>query len=157
MCDRWLLVVGALTSLCLGVSACAPAGPSAEDLATTAPFAASPPGAGELEAGRAEARWSIGASSNSLADRVLVTEQSQADVVAWYAAVVDADGWQQTTSGYVDMIDGASTSSAWRKGDLVIGLGFPDRASLLRQGRSYPDGTLFEITITDQPVATNSP
>ena len=72
----------------------------------------------------------------------------QAAVVDWYRSALESSGWTPTDYGYIAMMDGTSTAHAWRRGDLVMGLGFPDRDRL---HASYPAGTLFEVTITYQP------
>ena len=79
---------------------------------------------------------------------MLVADADEAAVETWYREMLESDGWAPTAFGYIGMMDGRFTQHAWRRGELVIGLGFPDR-DRLRQ--SYPAGTLHELTITHQP------
>ena len=131
------------------LAGCAPSGPSRSDLAGTEAFATSMPGAQEVATGGDDPRSGIEGATNAFAYRMLVSDGDEAGVIAWYKAETDSDGWTPTDDGYIGMMDGFSTEHAWRHGDLVLGLGFPDRDRL---HASYPAGTLYEVTITYRPV-----
>ncbi len=107
------------------------------------------PEAEEIATGGGDPRWTVEGSSNGFALRMLEVDMDEAAVVAWYGAALESDGWAPADFGYIQMMDGRLTMHAWRKGDLVFGLGFPDRDS---RWPSDPANTLFEITITHQPA-----
>ena len=130
------------------LAGCAPSGPTSSELAATNVFATSMPGAVEVAAGGDDPRWTIDGSFDGFAWRMLVVGADEAAVIAWHAKALESDGWTPASYGYIQMQDGRSTTGAWRRGDEVIGLGFPDRGHL--QG-GYPAGTLYEVTITHQP------
>ncbi len=132
----------------LAVVGCAPNEPSSTELAATPEFAAEMPGAVSLATSGGDASWSIEGANHAYATRLYVSQEDEGTVVAWHAALFEADGWQPAPSGYVAMRDGRPTRLAWRHGDLVIGLGFPERDWLHHLGHDYPAGTLFEVTIT---------
>ena len=79
---------------------------------------------------------------------MLEVDLDEKAVVDWYRAALESDGWAPADYGYIWMMDGRSTSHAWRQGDLVMGLGFPERDA---RWPSDPAKTLFEVTITYQP------
>ncbi len=106
------------------------------------------PGAAEVRTGGEDPRYTIEGSFNGFAWRLLVADADEAAVEAWYRSALEPAGWAPTYYGYIGMMDGRSTRHAWRRGDLVMGLGFPDRDYL--QG-SFPAGTLYEVTITHEP------
>lgn len=134
-----------------GFVGCAPKEPSSGELTATRAFATAMPGAMTLGTHGGDARWNVEGPEDAYATDLFVTHEDEAAVVAWHAALYDAEGWQPTAFGYVAMDDGGQTKLAWRYGDVVIGLGFPDRGWLQHLGRNYPEGTLYEVTITYRP------
>lgn len=136
----------------VAVVGCAPNEPSSKELAATTEFAAAMPGAVSLATSGGDARWTIEGGDHAYATHLYVSPEDDGAVVAWYAALLTAGGWQRAPSGYVGMSDGGSTSLAWRRGGLVIGLGFPERGWLRHLGHDYPAGTLYEVTITYRPA-----
>jgi hypothetical protein len=135
----------------LAIESCGPA--SGDELASEPDFAATMPGSTEIASGRADARSGLWGSSKAYAWRLLVTDQDEQAVRNWYHEELGDDGWIRATYGFIAMSDGHSTTMARRRGNRVIGVGFPDRDWLARAGseRVYPEGTLYEVTITDQP------
>ena len=87
-------------------------------------------------------------STNGYAWRMFEVDLDEAAVVDWYRSALETDGWEPADYGYIGMMDGRMTAHAWRNGDLVMGLGFPDRDA---RWPSDPAKTLFEVTITYQP------
>lgn len=137
-----------LATMLLFLAGCAPAGPSWSELAATDAFSATMPGSVEVGAGGDDPRWTVEGSFNGFAWRMLVADGDEPAILAWHTTALESDGWTPTGYGYIAMQDGYSTRHAWRRGDQVIGLGFPDRDRL---HASYPTGTLYEVTITHQP------
>lgn len=117
---------------------CGPGGPSSTELANEPAFAATMPGASELDSGGADSNTGLNAHASHVW-RSLATVDDQDDVVAWHSAVYEADGWKPISWPYVTMSNGTFAQNAWRRGDLVIGLGF-----------KRPVGG-YEITITYHP------
>jgi hypothetical protein len=130
------------------LAGCASSGPSRSDLARTGAFTTSMPGGQEVATGGDDPRSTIEGATNGFAWRMLVSDGDEAGVVAWYSTEIESEGWTPTDYGYIGMMDGFATEHAWRHGDLVLGLGFPDRDRL---HASYLAGTLYEITVTYQP------
>jgi hypothetical protein len=117
---------------------CGPGGPSHAELVNEPAFAATMPGASEQDSGGANSNTGLNAHT-SYAWRSLATVEDQDDVVAWHSAAYEADGWTPISWPYVTMSNGTFAQHAWRRGDLVIGLGF-----------KRPVGG-YEITITYHP------
>ena len=117
---------------------CGPGGPSSAELANEPAFAATMPGASEQDSGGADSNTGLNAHA-SYAWRSLATVDDQDDVVAWHSAAYEADGWTPISWPYVTMSNGRYAQNAWRRGDVVIGLGF-----------KRPVGG-YEMTITYQP------
>jgi hypothetical protein len=140
------LVLAAIALLL--VSGCAPSGPSYQELATTDVFATSMPDAVELGAGGGGPEWTIEGAHTGFAWRLLVTDLDEASVIAWHTTALESDGWTPTDFGDIAMSDGHLTDHAWRRDDLVLGLGFPDRD---RIQADHPAGTLYEVTIAHRP------
>ena len=130
----------------LVAAGCGPGGPSSSELAAT--LAATMPVSIEVGTGGDDPRSTLLGSYNGFAWRLLVGDEDEAAILAWYAKAVESDGWTPTGHGYIWMRDGRSTEHAWRRDDIVLGLGFPDR-NHLNQG--YAPGTIYELTITYQP------
>lgn len=149
---RWCYIVVALVA----VTACAPrpGGPSRADLAGEPVFAAVMPGASELSGGGQDDQGGVEGATYSYATRILLSEDDKDTVVAWHRAAFEAAGWVAAPNSSIAMADGHYTDFAWRRGNLVLGLGFPRRNELSRE---YPAGTMYETTITYQPVATPRP
>ena len=107
------------------------------------------PGAEGVATGGDDPRWTIEGSINGYAWRMLAVDMDGAAVDAWYRSALETNGWAPADYGYIGMQDGRSTAYAWRQGDLVMGLGFPDRDP---RWPSDPAKTLFEVTITHRPA-----
>ena len=112
------------------------------------------PGASDVSRGGQNASTGIEGSTYSYAWRMLASQDVEAAVLAWHRETVELDGWTPVGYPYIAMQDGHFPANAWRRGDLVLGLGFPDRRWLHGE---YPEGTLYEVTITYQPAATPTP
>ena len=130
---------------------CGPGGPSYDELAAETAFATTMPGASEESRGGDDARSTVEGSTYSFATRLLRSADDEGTVLAWHRDALEGDGWVPADFAYIAMLDGFTPSNAWRRGDLVLGLGFPDRDRLANLGRKYPDGTLYEVTITYRP------
>jgi hypothetical protein len=135
----------------LAETACGPGEPSYDELVVEPAFAATMPGASEDSSGGDDARSTVEGSFNSFATRLLRSDDDEKTVLAWHSGALEADGWVPVDFAYIAMRDGHVPANAWRRGDLVIGLGFPDPDQLSRDGREVPGGTWFELTITYQP------
>ncbi len=136
----------------------APAGPSYEELAATLPFASAMPGAEQLSANGSNPGGTVEGAFNGYATRLFVADAPEEAVVAWHEAIYASDGWEPVHYGYIGMINGGSTTHAWRKGNLVAGLGVLDRAWPPWGGwANYPPGTLCEVTLTYQPQPSPGP
>lgn len=107
------------------------------------------PGALEVATGGDDPRWGVEGATNGFAWRMLVSDGDEAAILARYSTDLESDGWTPRPSGYayITMMDGTFTANSWRRGNLVLGLGFPDRDHL---HGNYPAGTLYEVTITYQ-------
>ena len=106
------------------------------------------PGATAVAAGGDDPRWTVDGSFEGFAWRMLVADDDEAAVLAWHTTMLESDGWTPTAYSSIFMQDGSSTERAWRRGEEVIGLGFPERARL---SPGYPAGTLYEVTIAHAP------
>ena len=106
------------------------------------------PEATEVATGGDDPRSTVEGAVNGFAWRMLEVDMDEAAVVDWYRAALESDGWAPADYGYIWMMDGRSTAHAWRRGDLVMGLGFPERDARWPSDQSK---TLFEVTITYQP------
>ena len=137
-----------LATLIVVLTGCAPSGPSRSELAATDAFVTSMPEATEVATGGDDPRSTVEGPFNGFAWRMLEVDLDEKAVVDWYRAALESDGWAPADYGYIWMMDGRSTSHAWRQGDLVMGLGFPERDA---RWPSDPAKTLFEVTITYQP------
>lgn len=120
---------------------CGPGGPSRAELANEPAFATMP-GASEQDRGGADSNTGLNAHT-SYAWRILATSADQDDVVAWYSATYEAVGWTPIFWPHITMRSGRFPQNAWRRGDLVLGLGFAG------------SGGGHEITITYQPEREN--
>ena len=138
----------------LAVAACGtPRGPSYKDLASTDVFATAMPGAAPQAVAGGDPQCGIEGCATGYATELFVTDADRNAIAAWHKALYEAAGWTPVAYGYVGMDDGGATSFAWRLGDVVVGLGFPDRDWLHHLGRDYPSGTLYEVTIGHEPLA----
>jgi hypothetical protein len=135
----------------LAAAACGPGGPSSKDLDAEPAFTTTMPGAADFQRGGQNASTGIEGSTFSYAWRIQLSQDVEAAVLAWHQDTFEVDGWMPVNYPYITMQDGHFPANAWRRGDLVLGLGFPDRHWL---NREYPAGTLYEVTITYQPAAT---
>jgi hypothetical protein len=149
----WRLVLFVLVAL-LNAQGCAPGGPSRAELFAEPEFAATMPGASEQGRGGSDAAFSLEGSYESFATRMLVAQDDEESVLSWHRAAYEAVGWTPVGYSYIGMQDGRSPQNAWRRGGLVLGLGFPDRDRL---HVAYPAGTLYEITIIYRPDASDDP
>jgi hypothetical protein len=131
----WYILVPLVLFFVLG---CGPGGPSRAELARERAFAATMPGASELDWGGADPNTGLNAHTG-YAWRILATPEDPGDVVAWYSAVFEAAGWTPISYSYVTMREGRFGQNAWRRDDLVMGLGFTG------------SGGAHELTITYQP------
>jgi hypothetical protein len=135
----WFVLLPLALLVTLG---CGPGGPSRAELANEPAFAATMPGASEQDWGGADSNTGLNAHT-SHAWRILATSADQHDVVAWYSATYEAAGWTPIFWPYITMRSGRFPQNAWRRGDLVLGLGFEG------------SGGGHEITITYQPEREN--
>ena len=146
----------ALLLVILSLAGCVPNEPSSKELAATREFATVMSGATSLRTGGLDAQWSIDGSNDAYATELFVTHKDAGAVMRWYTALSETADWRYTATGYVAMSDGRPTLLAWRRGNLVVGLGFPDRSWLQHLGQDYPEGTLYEVTITYRPPPSPS-
>ena len=144
---RWLV----LAWVGIVATACGPGGPSYDELTTQAEFAATAPGVIEVGAGGSNSASGIEGWTYAFATRTLVSTNDAASVLAWHRELIEKSGWQRANFAFIAMGDGHVPEHAWRRGDLVIGLGFPDRERVEDLGQVYPAGTLYTVTITFQP------
>jgi hypothetical protein len=112
------------------------------------------PGASEEGRGGSDAAFSLEGSYESFATRMLVSQDDEDTVLSWHRAAYEALGWAPVDYPYIAMHDGRFPQNAWRRGELVLGLGFPDRGRLQV---THPGGTLYEVTITYRPEASPGP
>ena len=145
-----LAVAGALIVVggCLG-----PGGPSYRDLAANESFATTMPDACDAgPSGGNDARATIEGSFYAYATRVVIAKVDEEGVVAWHRANFEAEGWTPIAYPYIATRDGTFPGNAWRRGDLVLGLGFLKRGWANETCRSFGP-TVYELTITYQPDA----
>lgn len=135
----WFVLLPLVLLVTLG---CGPGGPSYAELAGDPTFAATMPGATEGDSGGADPNTGLNAHTG-YAWRILATEADQDDVVAWYSGTYEAAGWTPIFWPYITMRSGRFPQNAWRRGDLVLGLGFEG------------SGGGHEITITYQREREN--
>lgn len=144
----WLLL--AATALIL--VACGPGGPNYDDLAAEPVFAKTMPGATQVGGAGSDPDWTIEGSTYGFAVRSFASEVDAEDVLAWYRAALQADGWGIVGFAFISMRDGHQFQHAWRRGDLVMGLGFPRPDSFARIPGAAGAATVYEISITYQPA-----
>jgi hypothetical protein len=151
-----LRILGALlVVVLLAAAACLPpGGPSARELAADDSFAATMPGACDVgSGGGGDARSSIGGSSYAYATRVVIAKDDEEAVLAWHRSELEGNGWTPIGWPYITMRDGRFPPHAWRRGDRVLGLGYPDRGWINRNCPDFGGRTVYELTITYQPDA----
>lgn len=154
---RWSTSAAFGIALMLATAACSPpGGPTYSELAAEPVFAApANPSAQELYSGNREARWGGVDSPTTYASsfRIFGTGLAPDDVLAWLSDALEADGWSPPTQQVaITMWDGHYSEHIWQRGDLFIGLGFPEAdqlsPSVLRKDE-FP--RLYQVTITYRP------
>lgn len=135
----------------LAVVACSPGGPSYDELASEPVFTTAMPGATEVGTGGQNPEGNIEGATYGYASRMFASDEDAAAVLAWHQAAYEADGWTRTGFTLIAMTDGHLPEQAWRRGDLIIGFGFPD-ADLLFERPGVTDApTLYEVSIAYSP------
>ncbi len=143
----WLL----LAAIALIVVACGPGGPNYDDLAAEPVFATTMPGATEIGTGGSDPRGNIEGDTYGFAVRTFASDVDTDDVLAWYRAALQADGWTIAGFSFIAMRDGHVPQHAWQRGDRVMGLGFPDRDAFAGIPGAADVVTVYVITITYRP------
>ena len=129
-------------------------GPDADSLAAEPDFAASMPGASIVAEHAANPGRGIEGASSGYVSRMWVTDATPEEITSWHAAALDSTGWNTTTYPYISMSDGRLPEHAWRRGDLVISVGFPDQTNRVIEAMELDlddRSTLYQTTITYQP------
>lgn len=140
---------------------CGPGGPGASELASTDVFTTAMPGATEVSAGGSDPYYAFTKGQyHGRAWRMFGTEADEDEVVAWYRATYEAQGWQRDDRHVWTVLqDGHLTEFGWRKGDLRIAVGFPSVRLLtgIRPGfipRVEGHSTIYETIIFYRPPET---
>lgn len=144
----------AVAALMVGLflAACGPGGPGCHELAATAVYAGAMPASTPAGAVCSDPRSGIEGSTYGYAMRVYGTDVDPASVLAWHRARYESDGWTATTDRPVSLHDGYAPSDAWRKGDLVAGLGVLRRDSVGSDPTAgVPGATVYEVFIAYDP------
>ncbi len=138
----------------LTLAACGPGGPSYKELAANPIFARPMPGATAGGSYGDDPRNGIEGATYGYATQVYGIDADAPAVLEWHRATYESDGWTPTDERPIAMQDGYFPSNAWRRGDLIVGVGILRRDAVGGDPVGSLRGkTVYEVFITFKPAS----
>jgi hypothetical protein len=132
--------------------ACGPGGPGYKELASNPVFSTPMPGATAGRAGGEDPHGGIEGPTYGFATRLFGIDADTTEVLDWHRTRYEGDGWTPTRTVPIGMFDGYFFDYGWRRGDLIVGLGFPRRDLVQNPGDDVAEArTVYEVFITYGP------
>jgi hypothetical protein len=151
-----LFVVGAALALAVGCTTVMPASEVTPlDLWREPESQLVSPGAEVLDRLEGEAGQTAGGSNTASVGLLIASQDSPAEVEAFYERELDARAWQPPTDleaiGLRIRTTTELSARSWRKGGLVFRLGILDMTDPFAEGPSEGHATVYRISLVDRP------
>jgi hypothetical protein len=118
-----------------------------------------PPGSEVLDKREGEAGQTIEGTNTASVGLLIASQDSPADVEAFYETELDSRGWQPPTDleaiGLRIRTTTELSARSWRKDDLVFRLGILDMTDPFAEGLSEGYSTVYRISLVDRPPNPN--
>jgi hypothetical protein len=115
-----------------------------------------PAGSKVLDRREGEAGQTIEGTNTASVGLLIASQDSPAEVDAFYEAELGSRGWQPPTDleaiGLRIRTTTELSARSWRKGDLVFRLGILDMTDPFAEGPSEGYATVYRISLVDRPV-----